>query len=50
LGDEHQVGAHLDRFHDAGMTELCAHVSGTPEEKERTRAFLVERYGRAQGA
>jgi F420-dependent oxidoreductase-like protein len=46
VGDEQSVGAHLQRFVDAGMTELCANLLGTPDDKARTAAFLVERYGR----
>jgi 5,10-methylenetetrahydromethanopterin reductase len=46
LGDEDEVVAHLDRFVEAGMTELCVNAVGAPAEKERTAAFLGERYGR----
>lgn len=48
VGDEDAVAAHLERFVDAGMTELCANVIGAPEEVARSRAFLAERYGRAR--
>ena len=41
LGDEARVAVHLGRFAEAGMTELCANVVGTPEERQRTRAFLT---------
>lgn len=41
LGDEPTVLAHLERFAAAGMTELCANVVGTPEERARTDAVLV---------
>jgi hypothetical protein len=27
------------------MTELCANLLGTPEDKARTAAFLAARYG-----
>ena len=50
LGDEVAVAAHLDRFRDAGMTELCANVVGNPEEKARTAAFLADHYGKAARA
>ena len=41
LGDEATVLAHLERFAAAGMTELCANVVGSPEERVRTEALLV---------
>ncbi|MEQ8842311.1 MAG: TIGR03564 family F420-dependent LLM class oxidoreductase [Acidimicrobiales bacterium] len=41
LGDEVEVTAQLSRYVDAGMTELCANVVGTPEEQARTREFLA---------
>jgi F420-dependent oxidoreductase-like protein len=45
VGDEDAAAAHIERFLDAGMTELCANLLGTPEEKARTAAFLAARYG-----
>ena len=41
LGDEATVAAHLTRFEEAGMTELCATVAGDAEEQARTRRFLT---------
>ncbi len=41
LGDEAQVRERLERFAAAGMTELCANVVGTDEERARTDALLV---------
>jgi 5,10-methylenetetrahydromethanopterin reductase len=43
VGTEAEVDAHLDRFVEAGMTELCANIVGAPEEVERTMAHLVAR-------
>lgn len=43
LGDDDAVGAQLDRFAEAGMTELCANVVGTPDERARTSAYLAAR-------
>jgi 5,10-methylenetetrahydromethanopterin reductase len=48
LGDEDAVSAHLTRFHEAGMTEICASVVGQADEKARTSEFLVARYGRKE--
>jgi hypothetical protein len=45
VGDEEAVAAHIGRFLEAGMTELCANLLGTPEDKARTAAFLAARYG-----
>lgn len=41
LGDEDAVTARLAAYADAGMTELCANIVGSPEEQERTTAFLT---------
>jgi 5,10-methylenetetrahydromethanopterin reductase len=41
LGDEDAAAAHLARFEAAGMTELCATVAGSAEERARTRRFLA---------
>lgn len=41
LGGDDEVAEHLARFVAAGMTELCANVVGTPEERARTRAALA---------
>lgn len=41
LGDDAEVVGQLSRFAEAGMTELCANVVGTPDERARTRALLV---------
>jgi 5,10-methylenetetrahydromethanopterin reductase len=41
VGTEDEVAEHLGRFADAGMTELCANLLGTPEDVERSAAFLV---------
>ena len=41
LGDEAAVLDHLGAFAAAGMTELCANVVGTPEERARTEALLT---------
>jgi alkanesulfonate monooxygenase SsuD/methylene tetrahydromethanopterin reductase-like flavin-dependent oxidoreductase (luciferase family) len=49
IGDEDTVARHLDRFEDAGMTELCANLLITPDDTDRTAAFLADRYGRAAG-
>jgi hypothetical protein len=41
VGDEAIARAQAQRFVDAGATELAIRESaGTPEEAERTRAFL----------
>ena len=45
VGDEDAVAAHLDRFEEAGMTELCANVEAPADERARTAAFLTSRYG-----
>jgi alkanesulfonate monooxygenase SsuD/methylene tetrahydromethanopterin reductase-like flavin-dependent oxidoreductase (luciferase family) len=50
VGDEDAVAAHIERFLEAGMTELCANLLGTPEDKARTADLLVARYGRRQCA
>jgi len=41
LGDEAAVAARLAAYADAGMTELCANVVGSPEEQARTVEFLT---------
>ena len=41
LGAEEAVAARLGRYVAAGMTELCANVSGTAEERARTTRFLT---------
>jgi F420-dependent oxidoreductase-like protein len=42
IGDEETARAQAQRFIDAGATELAIREStGTPEEAERTRSFLV---------
>lgn len=46
IGSEDHVLERLEQFRSAGMTELCAHVLGTDEERARTLAFL----GRLAGA
>ena len=46
IGDEATARAQAQRFIDAGATELAIREStGTPEEAERTRAFLVSLLG-----
>jgi F420-dependent oxidoreductase-like protein len=40
LGDEDVLRARLDELAAIGMTELCAHVVGSPAEQEATRRFL----------
>lgn len=50
VGDEDIVARHLDRFEEAGMTELCANLLITPDDIDRTAAFLTGRYGRATQA
>jgi len=40
VGSEDAVTERLQRYREAGMTELCAHVLGTDEERARTLAFL----------
>ena len=41
LGDEDAVADRFAAYADAGMTELCANVVGSPEEQARTTAFLT---------
>jgi alkanesulfonate monooxygenase SsuD/methylene tetrahydromethanopterin reductase-like flavin-dependent oxidoreductase (luciferase family) len=43
VGTESEVDTHLERFVEAGMTELCANIVGAPEEVERTMAHLATR-------
>lgn len=43
VGTEDEVDAHLDRFVEAGMTELCANIVGSPEDTARTMAHLARR-------
>jgi 5,10-methylenetetrahydromethanopterin reductase len=45
VGSEDEVAEHLERFTVAGMTELCANLLGTPDDVNRTAAFLADRYG-----
>ena len=44
LGDEDSVTERLAAFVAAGMTDLCANVVGTVEERGRTGDFLVRRW------
>jgi 5,10-methylenetetrahydromethanopterin reductase len=41
LGDEATVSERLAGLAAAGMTELCANIMGSPEERARTRAHLA---------
>jgi len=41
LGDEDAVAARLAAYGAAGMTELCANLMGSPEERARTAEFLT---------
>jgi F420-dependent oxidoreductase-like protein len=41
LGDADTVAARLDAYRDAGMTELCANVVGSPDDQARTTEFLT---------
>jgi alkanesulfonate monooxygenase SsuD/methylene tetrahydromethanopterin reductase-like flavin-dependent oxidoreductase (luciferase family) len=43
VGSEAVVDDHIGRLVAAGMTELCANVSGTPDEVERTIGLLMQR-------
>lgn len=41
LGSEAEVSERLSHYAESGMTELCANVVGTPEERARTHEFLA---------
>ena len=41
IGDEATIIEGIKRIADAGATELCANIFGSPEEQERTREFLA---------
>lgn len=40
MGDEAALGARLEHLAAVGMTELCAHVVGSPAQQADTRQFL----------
>jgi sugar phosphate permease len=43
LGTEAEVTDRLAAYRAAGMTELCANLVGSAEERARTSAFLTGR-------
>ena len=47
VGTEAEVDAHLERFVEAGMTELCANIVGSREDTARTMAHLARRRSRS---
>lgn len=42
MGDEEAVAAELARYADAGVTEFCAQLFGTPEERSGTADLIAD--------